>query len=96
MWPQSNEEVHMKHSKQLAAIVAKNPKYLSEYYCDADGHWMHTTTGFIFPDMECGTLHEQTVGDMLAHLKGGVEEAQVVGGFSVPQQPRGRIVKVLK
>lgn len=71
-----------RHSKVLAKIVTDNPHAFSEYYADSDGHWMYTVPGIIVSGMECGTVHEHTVKDMIGMIRCGIEQGEFVDGFT--------------
>lgn len=55
--------------KTLLAACAKRADAVDEVGKDDDGYWVWLKTGWVCPDMECGTIHEYTVADAIAMLK---------------------------
>ena len=70
-------------SKTLNAACKKHP-HVSECYSDQDGYWIYTTEGYIQEEMECGTIHEQTVKECLEYMR-GIVKGDFVDGHSVPR-----------
>ena len=60
----------MKRSKRLEKLAKENPEIIQGYDFDhEDGHWLYLNPGWICPDMECGTIHEETVHEVINKFK---------------------------
>ena len=84
----------MAHSKVLQRIKDLNPDYIDDYYFEeGNGHWMHTKSGYIVPSMECGTIREDTVNDMLAVISEGLQVGIYEDGHT-HVDPNGAFIKL--
>lgn len=72
----------LKKSKMIEAAVNKNP-LLDRYYveeCDGKAqHWVHTVDGYLFPDMECGTVNGFSVNEILIEIADICSEQEFYG-----------------
>lgn len=60
----------MRKSKKLEKLAQENPEVIQSYYFHPeDGHWLYLNSGWICPEMECGTIHEYTVGEVMDKFK---------------------------
>ena len=84
----------MAHSKTLAKIAKSNPDYIDDYYYEeGNGHFMHAKDGYVFPCMECGTCREDTVDEVLAVLRDGVQFGDYIDGIT-SLNPKGKVIKL--
>lgn len=61
-------------SKQLDAMIAKHPEKFASWHSEdhnARGldYWVYCKPPYFSPDMECGTIHEDTVKETLAKMR---------------------------
>lgn len=69
-------------SKTLNNACEKHP-HVAECYSDSDGYWVHTVSGYVSADDECGTIRGDTVKDCLNGIS-SIEKGLYVDGHSVP------------
>lgn len=60
--------------KSLEKLIAANPEIFSDYSDerggpDSNGVWLYCKADYYCPMMECGTIHESTVREVLALAK---------------------------
>jgi hypothetical protein len=55
-------EVKFKKVKTISDI--KNLPFVDQFFKDSDGWWCWLKEGYISTEMECGTIHEQTVSEV--------------------------------
>ncbi len=57
--------------KTLEKLIAADPRFhsYSDERASGDGIWLYCVSGYWCPDMECGTIHERTVVEVMALAK---------------------------
>ena len=61
-------------SKQIQKYIDKHPEKFESWHNENHNergldYWVYTTSDHICPDMECGTIHEDTVAETLSMMR---------------------------
>lgn len=59
---------------KVGKIPKKYQKMVREYYVDEDGFWLILNEGYIEPDMDSRTIHEEDHSQILEKLKTCIKE----------------------
>lgn len=62
-------------SKQIKAYMAKHPDKFESFHTEDNAeigidYWVYTTSDYMCPVVECGTIHEDTVKETLVKMRG--------------------------
>lgn len=75
----------MRTSKQLDRLIQDDHRFDSYEIERDNGVWLWCRTGYVCPSMECGTIHEDTVAEVLSMAK-TVVPGDVIDGCTVPKK----------
>lgn len=59
----------MRRSKQLDRLIQDDYRFNGYSLEGRDGVWLFCREGYICPSMDCGTIHEDTVAEVLSMAK---------------------------